>query len=154
MSNLKHWESNGWVSRQTASAEEIDELLAVVTRSLEDCKAAISTDARFQIAYQAVLTLGTVLVRACGYRVERASHHYRTLQAIALVLGPAYDADCQFLDECRKKRNELSYCRVGIATERDTIDLLAVASRLKDDVIAWLGAHHADLYPPSRRKNR
>jgi len=145
MKSLKHWASNGWVREQTTSPEEIGELLAVVARSHEDCLAPISTDARFQIAYQAALTLGTVLVRACGYRVERESHHYRTLQAIALILGDAYVVDCQFLDECRKKRNELSYCRVGIVTDRDTIDLVAAASRLRDDVARWLAEQHPEL---------
>ena len=145
MQSLKNWESNGWLRPQDTSAEEIGELLLVVDRAIEDCKASISTDARFQIAYQGALTLGTILVRACGYRVERSNHHYRTLQAISLILGEEYSADRQFLDVCRKKRNELSYCRVGIASERDLEELQEVLSRLREVVRQWLASHHPAL---------
>ena len=145
MQSLKNWESNGWLRPQETSAEEIGQLLLVVDRSLKDCLAPISTDAQFQIAYQGALTLGTILVRACGYRVERTNHHYRTLRAISVILGEGYDADRQFLDACRKKRNELSYCRIGLATERDTKDLQELLVRLRDDIREWLSKYHPEL---------
>ena len=47
----------------------------------------ISADWRFGIAYNAALKLCTILLYAEGYRPEKTLQHYRTIQALPLILG-------------------------------------------------------------------
>ena len=44
-------------------------------------------DWRFGIAYNTALKLCTILLYASGYRAERTLQHYRTIQAMPLILG-------------------------------------------------------------------
>ena len=85
---LKQWADNGWLRPHRTSPEEIDNLLSIVDRDLADAQEeGISPDWRFGIAYNAALKLCTILLYASGYRAERTLQHYRTIQAIPLVLG-------------------------------------------------------------------
>ena len=101
-------------------------------------KREISPDWRFGIAYNAVLKLCTILLHASGHRVERSLHHYRTLQALPLILGTGRQADADYLDACRIKRNTVEYDRTGAATHADADELLSLAIDLRKDVLAWL----------------
>lgn len=122
------------------------DLLSIVDRDLEDAgQSAISADWRFGIAYNAALKLCTILVHAAGWRPERTLQHYRTLQALPLVLGASRRADASYLDACRKKRNTVEYDVAGAATAADADELAAFAAALRSDVIDWLTREHPDL---------
>jgi hypothetical protein len=84
---LKQWADNGWLRPHQTSAKEIRDLLNIVERDLKDADGGISTDWQFGIGYNAALKLCTVLLYASGYRAERNLQHYRTLQALPLILG-------------------------------------------------------------------
>ncbi len=85
---LKQWADNGWLTSHKSSAQEIGNLLAIVERDIKDAsKRTISADWRFGIAYNAALKLCTILLYAEGYRAERNLQHYRTIQALPLILG-------------------------------------------------------------------
>lgn len=143
---LKQWADNGWLREHGTSREEIAGLLSIVDRDLEDAgRKGLSADWRFGIAYNAALKLCTILVHASGYRPERALHHYRTLQALPLVLGPARKDDAVYLDACRIKRNTVEYDTAGAATDADASSLLEFARELRSDVIRWLEANHPRL---------
>ncbi len=103
--SLQQWADNGWLRSHTTSAEEASSLLAIVERDLTDADGDISSDWRFGIAYNAALKLCTILLYASGYRAERTQQHYRTLQALPLILGDESKADAEYLDACRNKRN-------------------------------------------------
>lgn len=61
----------GILVAQASSKDEIDDLLKIVDRDLQDSKASeVSYDWQFGIAYNAALKLATVLVRFNGYRVK------------------------------------------------------------------------------------
>ena len=55
--------------------------------------------------YNAALKLCTILLYAEGYRPEKTLAHYRTLQALPLILGTERQDDADYLDTCRSKRN-------------------------------------------------
>jgi hypothetical protein len=58
-------------------------------RDLEDARTdRLSTDWQFGIDYNAALKLCTILLYAEGYRPEKNLAHYRTLQALPLIMGP------------------------------------------------------------------
>jgi hypothetical protein len=84
---LQQWADNGWLEPHVTSPEEIANLLAIVDRDLSDAGGGISPDWRFGIADNAALKLCTILLYAEGYRASRMLQHYRTIQALPLILG-------------------------------------------------------------------
>ncbi|MBI5547631.1 MAG: hypothetical protein HY901_27425 [Deltaproteobacteria bacterium] len=146
--SLKRWEENGWLRPHQTSRKEITGLLSIVARDLADAgEQAISADWRFGIAYNAALKLCTILIHASGYRPEKTLQHYRTLQALPLIMGEARKDDAAYLETCRIKRNKVEYDQAGGATGADAQELLEFATTLREDVLAWLKDHHPQLVP-------
>ena len=73
-------------------------------RDLADASGGISPDWGFGIAYNAALKLFTILLYTEGYRAARTLQHYRTIQALPLILGHKYRDDADYLDACREKK--------------------------------------------------
>lgn len=142
---LQQWADNGWLDPHVTSPEEIANLMAIVDRDLEDAGGGISPDWRFGIAYNAALKLCTILLYAEGYRAARMLQHYRTIQALPLILGPGHRADADYLDNCRKKRNIVEYDYVGGATEDEASELATYVLELRERVLSWLKANHPSL---------
>ena len=143
---LKQWVDNGWLRPHRTSPEEIDNLLSMVHRDLADAQEqGISADWRFGIAYNAALKLCTILLYASGYRAERTLQHYRTMQAMPLILGKMREEDAKYLDACRMKRNVVEYDYVGGATADDANELVGFAEDLREDVLTWIKNNHPQL---------
>ena len=128
--SLKQWESNGWLREHETSPDEINNLLMIVDRDLKDASEGISADWRFGIAYNAALKLCTILLYAEGYKAERTLQHYRTIQALPLILGQEKANDANYLDACRSKRNIVEYDYVGGATDDDADELIEYGKEL------------------------
>jgi hypothetical protein len=142
---LKQWEEIGWLKPEPTNRKEIANLQAIVGRDLSDAGATISPDWRFGIAYNAALKLCTILLRAEGYRPAHGLQHYRTIQAMPLVLGIGKRAEATYLDSCRIKRNTVEYDYVGGASESDANELIAFVEELKLEVLEWLVREHPEL---------
>lgn len=142
---LQRWVDNGRLRPHKTSREEIINLLRIVNRDLEDADGDISPDWKFGIAYNAALKLCTILLYAEGYRPERTLRHYRTIQALPLILGNERNEDAAYLDACRNKRNIVEYDYVGGVTLNDANDLREFAEEFKDDVVKWLKERHPEL---------
>ena len=124
----------GVLVKQAPSKEEIDDLLKIVERDLNDSKASeVSYDWQFGIAYNAALKLATILVRSAGYRVKGQGHHMNTILLIPEFLGKDKKEYSDYLDTCRRKRNTVEYDCVGGATKEDVKELqeFVVELRLK-----------------------
>jgi hypothetical protein len=143
--SLRDWSESGWLRSHTTSRQEIERLLGIVQRDLADAMGDISADWRFGIAYNAALRLCTILLYAEGYRPERSLQHYRTIQALAVILGDEVREETDYLEVCRKKRNVIEYDAAGAVTERDAAELTEFAAGLRSRVLAWLKEHHAEL---------
>jgi hypothetical protein len=143
--SLQQWLENGWLRRHQTSKREIANLLKIIDRDLKDAEGGISEDWRFGIAYNAALKLCTILLYGEGYRLEKNLQHYRTLQALPLILGKDRKADAEYLETCRSKRNIVEYDYVGAATDRDVIELIEFVRELKSSVTTWLKEHHPEL---------
>ncbi len=143
--SLETWLANGWLRKHETSKQEIRDLLNIVDRDLNDAGRDLSADWRFGIAYNAVLKLCTVLLHASGYRAERGMQHYRTIQAMPLILGDDRKGDADYLDACRVKRNQAEYDRVGVVSDREAEELIAFVQELKIKVCDWLYAEHKGL---------
>jgi hypothetical protein len=86
--NLQTWLANGWLRPHQTSAAEIRDLWLIAGRDLKDAESGgISPDWQYGIAYNAALKLCTILLYAEGYRPEKQLAHYRTLQALPVILG-------------------------------------------------------------------
>ena len=142
---LKKWADNGWLRAHTTSSEEINNLLLIVDRDLKDAKVGISNDWAFGIAYNAALKLCTVLLYTEGFRAERNLQHYRTIQALPLILGKNRTDDAEYLDACRSKRNIAEYDYAGAVTKQEADELISFTEDLKKDVQTWLKKNHPKL---------
>lgn len=146
--SLTQWANNGWLRPHQTSPKEVQDLLAIVKRDLADAAGDISADWQFGIAYNAVLKLCAILLYASGYRPEKTLQHYRTLQALPLILGPERKADAEYLDACRIKRNTVEYDYAGGATRTDAKELIGFTRELREAVMDWLQKNHLELLLP------
>jgi hypothetical protein len=142
---LEDWAKNRWLWPHKTSRQEISGLLAIVERDLKDAEGQISADWKFGIAYNAALKLCTVLLNASGYRPDKLQAHFRTLQALPLILGSGRKDDVDYLDACRKTRNTAEYDSAGVATEAEAKELIDFTKRLRQDVLEWLKKNHPEL---------
>jgi hypothetical protein len=71
--------------------------------------------------------------------------HYRTIQALPLILGQSRKNDAQYLDVCRSKRNIVEYDQIGTVSDQDADELIEFCRELKKDVLAWLKENHLEL---------
>jgi uncharacterized protein (UPF0332 family) len=140
--SLKQWADNSWLRPHQTSPEEIENLIKIVDRDLSDAAKGVSSDWRFGIAYNAALKLCTILLYASGYRAEKSLQHYRTIQAMPLILGEERKDDAEYLEACHKKRNIVEYEYVGGTTEDEADELIGFVNSLRDDVMRWLKVNY------------
>jgi hypothetical protein len=143
--SLRDWLKNGWITQQESSRDEIRDLLAVVERDLRDCRTAgLSSDWRFNIAYNAALQAATAALAAAGFHAAREGHHVRVMQSLAYTIGiePQY---IRRLDAFRKKRNLASYEIGGSISEQEAKEMVEMAEVLSTRVRRWLGSNHPTL---------
>ena len=145
--SLQQWAKNGWLRPYATSRQQVASLMAIADRDLDDASRGISDDWKFGIAYNAVLKLCTVLLYCEGYRPEKNLAHYRTLQALPLILGAERQGDADYLDRCRTKRNITEYDSLGQISPEEATDLLKFAHEFRAEVIAWLSKRHPELSP-------
>ena len=143
--SLAHWERNGWLTAHRTSRNEIRDLLTVVERDLADSAAEnLSSDWRMNIAYNAALQAATAALAAAGDRASRDQHDYRVIQSLGETLRLDVRTVNTF-DAFRKKRNIAGYERSGLVSNADAEAMRALAIKLRDDVVAWLGKSHPDV---------
>lgn len=147
--SLDTWKTNGWLREYSSSTQEVTNLLTLVERDLGDAaRQEISTDWRFNIAYNAGLQLATLVLFAAGYRTGRGEgKHYRVIQALPLVMGNDFNVIRDYLDNCRRKRNVSEYDAAGTISEKEVNDLLALVLNFKNQVEGWLRENHPNLIP-------
>lgn len=125
--------------------QEITALLALADRDLNACQTPnLVSDWRFNIAYNAALQSATAALAAAGYRVERTSHHYRTIQSLEFTIG-LDESRIRMLDLFRKKRNLADYERAEIVTDAELARMIEIAAELRLGVETWIRTNHPDL---------
>jgi len=121
------------------------DLFAVADRDLSDCQSSgLSADWKLNIAYNAALQTATAALAAAGYRASRQAHHYRAIQSLAYTIGADAGLVAQF-DQFRKKRDIGGYERIGIVSDMEAEEMLALAERLRWEVEDWIRIEHPDL---------
>jgi uncharacterized protein (UPF0332 family) len=144
--SLQNWHRNGWLRPHKTTSRQITELFGIVDRDLKDAHSArLSADWQFGIAYNANLKLCTILLYASGYRPEKSLAHYRTIQALPLVLGDEFRNDADYLDTCRSKRNTAEYDLAGQISDEEAKELIDFGYELRSKVVDWLKSNHQNL---------
>ena len=148
--SLELWRHNGWLREYKTSRDEVAGILRLVDRDLADAaREEVSTDWRFNIAYNAALQLATLALYTSGYRAGRGeSKHYRVIQALPLVMGERFSSIAAYLDNCRRKRNVSEYDAVETISQKEVEDLQETVEELKVEVEMWLKAHYPELCRP------
>jgi hypothetical protein len=105
----------GWLREHETSSTEISGIMALVERDLSDAaREEISTDWRFNIAYNAALQLATAVLYASGYRAGKGeSKHYRTIQTLPLIMGPEFVPVKDYLDIAAGREMSVNMIRRG-----------------------------------------
>ena len=86
--SLKSFQSQGRLRPHQTSAEEIQQLLRIVERDLEDASIeGLSLDRRFFIAYDAALTLATIPLYCAGHETHGLGHHWLTFSLVSQTMG-------------------------------------------------------------------
>ena len=144
--SLERWAEYGWLRAEPTSAEEVADLLGIVSRDLHDAGVeAISEDRRFEAAFNAARTAANVALRACGYRAAtQLGHHLKTVESLELTI----QADPRLIQKMRvfsKKRNATSYDSAGNISRQELEEVIGVANELEQSVTAWLRENHPEL---------
>jgi hypothetical protein len=149
--SLEQWLRNAWLQRRDPTLPEIHKLLQVVDRELSDARAeGISADGRFEHAYTAILQLCIVPLRAAGYQVPKGeSRHKRAIDSLRYTLGEPWGETADYIELCSRQRGQAMYERIDVVSDADADELLSKARQLREDVVRWLTANHADLVPPA-----
>ncbi|MHA1794618.1 MAG: HEPN domain-containing protein [Promethearchaeota archaeon] len=138
--SLSEWEKNGWLKLHKTSRHEIQNLLKIIERDLQDCKVpSVSPDWRFAIAYNAALHCCSVALYCRGYKPARGqSEHYRVIQSLPLTMGEQFTEIRDYLNACRAKRNISDYDAAGTISESEVIELINTAEELFEELRKWL----------------
>lgn len=142
---LKQWQENGWIDAHSTSPDEIARLLSIVDRDLKDAAVrGLSSDAKGNLCYNACLQLATLAMHAEGYRPGRDRAHERAIGSLRFTVGTSGET-IDFLDLARRKRNSAQYGAAGGTSSKEAAELLTVATKLRDDVEAWMKKKHPKL---------
>lgn len=143
--SLQDWLNEGRLKTHTTSQKEITQLFAVFERDMVDAQAEnLSADRRFTTAYNAALMLARAALAASGYRASGEGNHYWTIQSLAFTLQTDIKAIKKF-NKFRQKRNISDYEMIGMVSEQEVTEMIALAQELRDMVTEWLKKNHPEL---------
>ncbi len=143
--SLEDWLNEGRLESHTTSREEIERLFAVFERDIADAQIEnMSVDRRFVTAYSAALMMARAALAASGYRTSGEGAHYLTIQSLAFTLRLDTGTIRKF-NKFRQKRNISDYEMIGMVSEQEVAETIALAQELRDKVAEWLRKNHPEL---------
>jgi uncharacterized protein (UPF0332 family) len=138
----------GKIVHHTTSPQEIQNLLNLVRRDIEDAAIPqLSADRRFATAYNAALQLGTILLYGNGFKTRGVGHLFHVFQAMKDILGIEYHELADYFDSCRSKRNIADYMSSGTVSDAEVQELIREVTGFHKTVTTWVKKN----YPRSKR---
>lgn len=114
----------GRTRRQPTSPNEIRALLGLVKRDLAQAETpGLLPDGRYAFLYNTALQLATIVLRLHDVRVGQAGHHRETFRAVSAFVPQDLQSEITLFEHARRKRNVLTYDRVGAVTEVEVAGL-------------------------------
>lgn len=149
---LKQLIENGWLEEATASAVDIHGLLGIVERRLDEAQGSLKyPDSIFILAYDAVLSAATIVLRAHGVRAKRGRHHEMTFEALHRLAITGVSDRARYYDACRRKRNTLEYDSAGDVSNTEASELVVEAARFVAAAKEWMRVHDPELLRGTRK---
>lgn len=143
--SLQDWLAEGRLKSHTTSNSELRQIFAVYQRDMTDAQMEeLSDDRRFATAYNAALMIARAALAASGYQTDGAGNHYWTIQSLTFTLKLDTRTINKF-NKFRQKRNIADYEMIGMVSERDVTEVLALAQELKSSLTEWLEIYHPGL---------
>lgn len=143
--SLEDWLNEGHLNSYKTSRKEIEQLFAVFERDMADARVeALSVERKFESAYNAALVMARAALATSGYRTSGEGNHYWTIQSLAFTLQMNADAINQF-NKFRQKRNTSNYEMIGVVSEQEVTEMIALAQELRNLVTKWLEENHPNL---------
>ena len=142
---LQDWLNEGHLKAHKTSRREIEQLFAVFDRDIKDARAEdLSADRRLATAYNAALMAARAALAASGYRTSGEGGHYWTIQSLAFTLQLDTSTITKF-NKFRQKRNISDYEMIGMVSEQEVSEMVALAKTLRETVADWLKNNHPQL---------
>ena len=120
-------------------------MLEALKRDVESYSVSgLTTDWRFNIAFNAALLSASMALAACGYRAGRGEHHYRIIESLALTIG----ADAKLIKKFhsfRKKRSFATYSQAGYISEQELNEIISLEEDLRKCVMDWISKEYPGL---------
>jgi len=141
----------GWYKAEPSSPKEIADLFCIVDRSQADSEVESSSDGlRFQAAYNGILTLVDITLRASGYQVSIGQgHHQLIIESLEYTLTTQTDsAREKWIHKIKlhsQKRNTTSYDLAGGVSPADLAQIMKDLPVLQEQVRDWLQEVHPEL---------
>jgi len=143
--SLEDWLNEGRLKTHTTSQKEIEQLFAVFERDMTDAQTEnLSDDRRFTTAYNAALMVARTALAVSGYRTSGEGNHYWTIQSLAFTLKPDAETIKKF-NKFRQKRNISDYEMIGMISEQEVSEMIALAHELHDMAAEWLKKNRPEL---------
>lgn len=133
------------LQQEVADPAEITRLRRKIATKLSDAlNDQISLESRFDLAYEALLQIGLVALRANGLRPDsRGGHHALALQTLDSTIGYPREK-LRLLDRFRRQRADGLYDASFEPSEAEVQALLDTVSELKDHLEDWLSKTHPE----------
>lgn len=133
----------GNIVKQDTSKAEVQELLAVASRSLRDANAlGLSSEGRFTFAYDAALQLSTIPLRCAGYRTRGQGHHWTIFNVLPDLMGKDVEELADHFQTCRGKRSTAIYRQSSVVTKAEADALCDQAHAFAASVRQWLSENY------------
>jgi uncharacterized protein (UPF0332 family) len=130
------------------SRTEIALHLSVADRDLRDAEVPeLSDDGKFRMAYSAAYQLSTIALFASGYEAHGEDHHKTTFSALPVAMGVQATMLSDYLERCRRKRNNIQYDQVNVASKSEADELALKTKAFRADLLKWLAQTHPHLLP-------
>ena len=146
--HLNRWLQEDKLKKHSTSPDEISKLFKIVDRDLADAGIqGLSEDRCFITAYNAVLQLSTIVLRAYGLRTNpnKAGHHRISIDALPEILGSEFQDLTDYFNACRIKRHNSDYTSSGEVSTKEATEILKEAKAFKKSVLKWLNDTYPDL---------
>lgn len=119
--------------------------MGVIDRDTTQCQIpGLGPEWQLNIAYNAALQVATAALAAAGFRASREAQHFRVIQSLAHTMG-VHSHQIAQLQIFRKKRNISDYERSGGVSQQEATEMIALAKKLRENLVAWLTENHPEL---------
>ena len=127
--SLEKWAENGWLKTAEPDSNDIESLLSVAERNINDSRVkGLSDDSAFMLAYQAILSCASALLLSKGFRPASKGQHYYSIESLRETLRN--DEQVDVLQQIRNKRNIIQYEQAGIISPSEALRIQELADEI------------------------